>query len=134
MWPLPVSPGGVVVSNSANNYVFGGPGGIGGFSLTKEGAGALTLATAESYTGNTTISAGTLILGAATAVPGGSGFGNVTVNGTLDVGGYDQTVNNFSGGGTVDNVTSGGSPVLTVSSSAASTLRARFRTPPAFWG
>jgi len=114
-----VSPYSVVVSNSVQNYsVSGGFGITGSASLTKQGSAVLILATTNSYTGNTTISAGTLVLGAAAAIPGGTGYGNLAVNGTLDLHGFSPAINNLSGNGTVDNLSVGGSPVLTVMNTA----------------
>ena len=116
-----VAPFSVTVSNTAQNYAITGNYGITGTaSLTKQGGGALTLGTANTYTGNTTISAGTLALGSALAIPGGPGYGNLTVNGTLDLGGYSPTLNNLTGSGTVDNLTAGGTPVLNLINSAGS--------------
>jgi len=116
-----VSPNGVTFSNNVNNYVINGSGAISGYSaLTMSGTGSVTLATTNSYLGATTIGAGTVVLGVSGAIPGGPGAGNLTVNGTLDVGGFSPTFNNLSGAGVVDNVSAGGSPVLTVSNSAAS--------------
>ncbi|GGF61427.1 hypothetical protein GCM10007301_21480 [Azorhizobium oxalatiphilum] len=68
--------------------------------LTKNGTGTLTLSAANTYTGPTTISAGTLAL---------SGFGSIAsssavqVNGTLDVSNIVAftTINNVSGLGTL---------------------------------
>lgn len=58
-------------------------------ALTKQGAGSLTLSAANTYTGLTTVSAGTLVLGAAEAIGGGA----VTVNGgILDIGAFSDTV------------------------------------------
>ncbi len=70
-------------------------------TLTKQGAGALTLTGSNSYSGVTTISAGTLQVGNVSALPSGAGKGNVAVNGTLDLHGYGITVNGLSGSGTV---------------------------------
>lgn len=98
-------------------------GGIGGTTgLTKYGAGSLTLGASDSYAGGTTVAAGTLVIGAAAALPGGPGHGNVTVNGTLDVNGFSPLLNNLTGTGTVDNVSAGGTPVLTVSNSSPTTF------------
>ena len=115
-----VAPYSVTVSNTVQNYAIGGSSGItGSTSFTKQGSGVLTIGTADTYTGNTTISAGTLVLGSALAIPSGAGYGNLAVNGTLDLGGFSPTVNNLSGNGTVDNTTAGGSPVLTVMNNAS---------------
>src|SRR5204862_531145 len=65
-----------------------------GGTLTKLGAGTLTLTGANTYTGGTTIAAGTLqIGGAADRLPTA---GSVTfTGGTLDLNGFNQTVNGF---------------------------------------
>ena len=117
---LPVS---IAVTNPSADYTVSGSGGISGIAgLTKAGAGKLTLATANTYTGNTTINAGKLVMGNAAAVPGGAGKGNVTVNGTLDVAGFSPTLNNLSGSGTVDDVAGAGTPVVNANITAPSTF------------
>jgi len=110
-----VSPWSVTVSNAAENYVFNGNFGITGVaSLTKQGIGQLLLNTTNSYTGSTTIAAGTLVLGNASAIPGGIAASNVAINGTLDLARFSPTLNNLSGSGIVDDVSAGGFPILTV--------------------
>jgi fibronectin-binding autotransporter adhesin len=70
----------------------------GGGSLLKKGAGTLTLNTASSYTGGTTIQAGTLTLGVTNALPSTSG--SLTVSGgTLEMNNKSQTVVGLSDGG-----------------------------------
>jgi uncharacterized protein with beta-barrel porin domain len=72
-------------------------------ALTKVGLGTLTLAGANSYTGDTVISAGTLTGGAANTF---SRFSNTTINtgATLNLGGFAQTINNVAlAGGTLKN-------------------------------
>lgn len=65
-----ISPGSVSVDNSAGDYVFGGPGGIGGgTSLSKTGTGALTLATVDTYSGATAVLEGKLVVAVAGALP-----------------------------------------------------------------
>jgi autotransporter-associated beta strand protein len=73
----------------------------------------LILSGANTYSGDTTVTAGTLQLGAAGVIPDGSGKGNVSVTGTLDLNTYSETINGLSGAGTVDTV-AGGTPTLTV--------------------
>ena len=54
----------VLVSNSANTYTFSGDGVIGGTTgLTKSGAGTLVIANANTYSGTTSITGGTLQIG-----------------------------------------------------------------------
>ncbi len=87
--------------------------------ITKQGAGTVILSSANSYAGNTTISAGTLKLGASNVIPDGTSKGNVTVTGTLDLNTFSETVNGLSGTGVVDTV-AGGTPTLTVGSNDVS--------------
>jgi autotransporter-associated beta strand protein len=92
--------------------------GTGSGALTKEDAGAWTLGGSNTYTGPTTISAGTLRLGAAGAIPDGSA---VTANGTLEMNGFSETIGSLAGTGFVDNnagtgiftLTTGGTNVQT---------------------
>ena len=69
------------------------------------------------YVGATTINSAqtTLALGAADQIPNGAGKGNVVLtSGTLDLAGFSETINGLSGAGTVDNVTSGTTNLLTL--------------------
>jgi autotransporter-associated beta strand protein len=117
------SPYQVFVTSTWHNYVFNGSGSIIGSSgLIKQGGGKLTLNTTNNYTGNTMVSQGTLALGAAGCVPGGNGFGNVTVNGTMDLSGFSCILNNLSGNGIVDNLTAGGTILLTVNETASNSF------------
>lgn len=70
-------------------------------SLEKTGLGSFTLAGANSYTGGTTVSGGTLRAGAASAFVDGSAY---TVDGgTLDLNDFDLSMSELSGtGGTID--------------------------------
>jgi autotransporter-associated beta strand protein len=76
-----VLPGSMVV-NSSHNYTLTGSGQLSGsMSLTKLGTGSLTLASANSYIGGTTITAGTLSIGNLSCCEG-----LITLNGgTLDL-------------------------------------------------
>ena len=86
-------------------------------ALTKTGTGTLTLDNyLNDYSGDTVVSAGRLKLASATSLPSGSGKGNVSLASgtTLDLAGSSPTLNGLSGIGTVDNVSVGGTPTLTV--------------------
>ncbi len=76
------------VGNTAINSV--GISGIG--SVTMAGTGTLTLGIADSYTGGTVVSGGTL----RTTVSGALGSGPLTVNGAVSLGG-NETVSSLSG-------------------------------------
>ena len=86
----------------------------GGF--TKEGAGILRISGANTYDRDTIINAGTLLLGSANVIPDGAGKGNVTLNGTLNLNGFTETINGLSGAasGVVDNLSGGGTYTLTI--------------------
>lgn len=77
------------------NGTLDGPGGF-----TKAGGGTLLLAGASSYDGTTTVNGGTLQAGLAGAFSPSSAF-SVGGNGTLDLGGFDQTVASLANAGTV---------------------------------
>ena len=71
--------------------------------LTKTGAGTLTLTTANTYTGVTTVAGGTLALGNAKALPTQTPV--VLAGGTLDLNGYTVTNGLTAAGGSVVNGT-----------------------------
>ncbi|MFZ4704656.1 MAG: beta strand repeat-containing protein, partial [Bacteroidales bacterium] len=79
-------------------------------TLTKADAGTWTLSGANTYTGATTISAGTLKLGAAERIANTS---TLTVTGTFDLAGFSETVAALSGAGIVTS-TAAGTLTLTV--------------------
>jgi fibronectin-binding autotransporter adhesin len=110
---------GTTFDNNGNNAILSGTV-SGSSSFTKNGVGTLTLNSASSYAGNTTVNEGVLRLGVVGAVPGGLGFGNVTVNtnATLDLNGTSPTLNGLNGAGTVDSTTAG-AMTLTVGESGA---------------
>jgi autotransporter-associated beta strand protein len=65
--------------------------------LAMDGAGTLTLASANTYTGGTSVNAGTLRLGVDDAI----GTGAALVTGTLDLAGFDATIAGLNGNGKV---------------------------------
>lgn len=87
----------VVISGSITNS-------NGTAGLTKTLAGTLVLAGANTYNGLTDIDGGTLKLGVANALPFGAEMGNFTISpasgtATLDLNGFNQTLNGFSSSG-----------------------------------
>jgi autotransporter-associated beta strand protein len=65
-----VFPGSVSIANDTGHYRFTGSGGLAGTAaLTKSGRGTATLATANHYTGGTTVQGGILALETANALP-----------------------------------------------------------------
>ncbi|XHS77015.1 autotransporter-associated beta strand repeat-containing protein [Burkholderiaceae bacterium UC74_6] len=99
-------------ANTASG-VISGPG-----ALTVNTAGAWSLSGTNTYTGTTTVSAGTLQAGAAA---GGQAFGvnsavslANTAGATLDLNGFNQTIGSLAGGGaTGGNVTMGAATLTT---------------------
>ena len=95
----------------------------GGFiSLLKTGTGTLTLTGNNTYSGGTTVSSGTLQLGAPEVIPDGPNAGGVTVNGTLDLAGFNETINGLSGTGIVDNTVGVGGTLRVGNNNQSSTF------------
>jgi autotransporter-associated beta strand protein len=82
----------------AGNTVISGVIGTGAGNVTKDGAGSLTLSGANTYTGTTTIDAGSIILGASDRLSDSS---NVTIGaaGTLDLAGVSERIHNLTASG-----------------------------------
>ncbi|HEV3415262.1 MAG TPA: autotransporter-associated beta strand repeat-containing protein, partial [Pirellulales bacterium] len=87
--------------------------------MTKTSSGTLTLGGSNSYSGTTTVSAGTLAAGSTGAFSSNSAF---TVNSTLDLHGFDETISSLSSTSTSGLVSSlvSGTAILTEGSSGAS--------------
>ena len=82
--------------NQATDTVYDGTiqNGAGSVALTKSGSGSLTLNGANNFTGGTSISAGTLRVGNATALGGNSGAVSVASGAVLDLNGTTMTGTN----------------------------------------
>src|SRR5207247_2150124 len=83
-------------------------------ALTKTTAGTVTLSSGNTYSGATTVSAGTLADGVANALPTGTAL---SVTGAFDLNGYAQTVASVTGSGTVTD--SGAAATFTVNNAGA---------------
>ena len=110
--------GSPTISDSSAGITFAGPISGGGLEVS---SGTVTLAGADTYTANTIIDGGAMLkVGSSAALPNGSGKGNVSISGTLDVNGTNATINGFaSGSGIVDN-TSADPAILTIGNADAS--------------
>ncbi|HEX7651930.1 MAG TPA: autotransporter-associated beta strand repeat-containing protein, partial [Verrucomicrobiae bacterium] len=81
-----LTPGSVVVSNNAQSFTFSGSGSLSGsMTLVKDGTNSLTLSTANSYTGNSTLKAGRLILGNNLGLGSSNATLNIQSGATLDL-------------------------------------------------
>jgi autotransporter-associated beta strand protein len=91
--------------------------------LTKTGAGELILSGSNTYSGGTTVSAGTLALSAGGSV-GSAGVLTVQGTGTFDLVGNNQTVGGLSDGGVSTGIitSSTGSAILTLNPSTSGTF------------
>ena len=88
--------------------------------------GALTLAGANTYQGNTLVDTGgnLLRMGAANALPYGAGKGYVEVDsgGTLDLAGNTANINGLTSNGIVDNLAAGSATLVVGNNNATSTF------------
>ena len=91
-----------------------GPGALG---LLKSGTGTLTLSGTNTYTGPTTVNAGTLQAGSSGGLSASSDF---TVNSTLDLNGFSNAIGSLAGSGIVSN-NGGAVATLSAGSDGAST-------------
>lgn len=94
----------------------------GSVALIKDGTNMFYLAGANSFSGNTSITAGTLQLRTSDCVPFGPGNGNISISGgaTLDLRGSDTEINGLSGSGKVCNSSGGVDAMLSVGANNAS--------------
>ena len=72
-------------------------------TVLDEGFGTLTLLAANDFHGLSLLYYGTLRIGNAAAIPSGTGYGDVALNGTLDLNGFSIALNALGGSGTVTN-------------------------------
>ena len=96
-----LSAGGDNASSVFSGVLQNGPGAL---ALTKTGTGTLTLSGTNTYSGPTTVSAGTLQAGSGGALSPNSDF---TVTSILNMGGFSNTVGSLAGSGTVTNTGAG---------------------------
>lgn len=73
-----------------------------GLNLTKEGAGVFVLKGANTYTGNTTVNAGALRLGASESITNTSIL-SVNASGTFEMRDFNEVVHNIAGAGIIRN-------------------------------
>ncbi|MGJ8642874.1 MAG: autotransporter-associated beta strand repeat-containing protein [Luteolibacter sp.] len=78
--------------------------------IRKDGTGTVVLSGSNTYVGDTIVTNGTLQLGVADGVSSGAGVGNFSMSAdtgltaTLDLNGFDQTLNGFSSSGLGSNI------------------------------
>ncbi|QLA19167.1 autotransporter-associated beta strand repeat-containing protein [Desulfolutivibrio sulfoxidireducens] len=107
------------MSPSANTTYAGVIAGAGDFQ--KSGAATLTLSGANTYTGDTTVAAGTLRLGAANALPSQTTVVLADVAGAIfDINDFAVTIAGLSGGGDTGGEVDFGSGTLTIDTSLTS--------------
>jgi autotransporter-associated beta strand protein len=87
--PGGISPGSIRFANATASYTVSGGAMSGNAGLLKEGAGSVTLASANTYLGETIIEAGTLVVQNGAALGSVAGGTVATNGGTLDVGGMN---------------------------------------------
>ena len=127
-----VAPGGTVTfkaadaSGTAHNLTLTGVI-SGGAGVAKTGGGALNLNNANTFTGSTTVSAGSLVLGNNTALPKGTALtvGGSGTAGGVDLAGFSPQVSGLTTAGTaanqlITNSSAVNTSTLTYSNSAAS--------------
>jgi fibronectin-binding autotransporter adhesin len=111
------------VTVSSGTLAVGGISGS-GLPLTKAGAGTLVVG-ANSYSGATTVSGGTLRAASTTSFAATSGVTLADVAGaTLDLNGFSQTITNLTGGGTAGGNVALGGATLTTGGAADATIGA----------
>jgi fibronectin-binding autotransporter adhesin len=111
-----------LIFNRTNTYSYTGAI-TGTGAVTQSGAGTTNLSnTSNAWAGTTTISAGTLQLGASNVLPDGSGKGDVSLAGTLDLNNFSEGINGLSGAGTVTNSNNSASTLTVGNNNVSSTF------------
>jgi fibronectin-binding autotransporter adhesin len=110
----------VLTAGNSTTTTFGGvlQDGVASLGLTKIGTGTLSLTGNNTYSGVTTIGAGTLQAGSTKAFSLNSAF---TVTSTLDLNGFSNSIGSLAGTGTVTN-NGGTAAILTAGGDATSTV------------
>jgi len=103
------TPGSVIVQTDNTTQTSGGgvndgqsAGIFNGLNLTKEGTGVFVIKGANTYTGNTTVNAGTLRLGASESITN-TGILTVNASGIFEMRDFNETVANIAGAGIIRN-------------------------------
>ncbi|OYW76067.1 MAG: hypothetical protein B7Z37_10495, partial [Verrucomicrobia bacterium 12-59-8] len=111
-------------TSSGGLTISGGISGSGGLTINSSGVGGVTLSGSNSYTGATSVLAGTLKVGNAYALSSGSALTLANVAGaTLDLNGFNQSVGSLTGGGVLGgNVVLGNGAVLTIGGALTSVV------------
>ncbi|HWU72341.1 MAG TPA: autotransporter-associated beta strand repeat-containing protein [Sphingomonas sp.] len=108
-----IGAGGAFIDTNGGSGSISSPlGGVG--ALTKQGAGSLTLTSANAYAGGTVIESGTLQVFGAGTLGATTGALSVSNGATLDLGGTSQTVGALSGTGNITSTVLGNLSLLTV--------------------
>ncbi|MFN5331397.1 MAG: beta strand repeat-containing protein, partial [Bacteroidota bacterium] len=93
---------------------------ITGGNFTKSGSGTFILKSVNTYIGTTTVSGGTLQLGASNALPTSTAL-TVSGGAVFDLFSFSPTVGSIAGGGTIRSSSGSSTPVLTTGSDGTST-------------
>jgi autotransporter-associated beta strand protein len=93
-----LGPGGGTINTNTHDFAIAGV--ISGSSLTKSNTGTLTLMNADTYTGGTTVTGGTLLVNNSSG--SGTGTGTVTLNTGTVLGGTGTIASDVSNSGNVD--------------------------------
>jgi len=105
-----VNPGSVIVNNDVKAYTIDGNGAIAGAAeLIKSGVGALTLAVTNSYSGATSVRAGTLKAGSTGGLSSNSAL-NVSSGASVDLSGFNNTIARLSTNDNPGTITDSSSP------------------------